>query len=158
MLHFLTCRFLYKYPMNNWLRVYNSNSWKSRLFCMCVGGGVISLKFPHHSSSSKAVRRSYRDKVQSRNWRNNHLETAPLGDPSHKQPPNPDTRQMPTGPANRSLIYLSPEGLCQCPANTEVDPHSHPLYWVPGPQWRSQRKYPGSLRTLKPHRGNINMN
>jgi hypothetical protein len=35
--------------------------------------------------------RSYRDKVQSRDWRNDHLETVPPGDLSHKQPPNPDT-------------------------------------------------------------------
>jgi hypothetical protein len=40
--------------------------------------------------------RSYRDKVWCRDWRNEHPETAPPGDPSHKQPPNPDTRQMPT--------------------------------------------------------------
>jgi hypothetical protein len=34
---------------------------------------------------------SYRDKVWSRDWRNDHPETAPPGDPSHKQPPKPDT-------------------------------------------------------------------
>jgi hypothetical protein len=33
----------------------------------------------------------YRDKVQSRDWTNDHPETAPLGDPSRKQLPNPDT-------------------------------------------------------------------
>ena len=32
-----------------------------------------------------------RDKVWSRAWRNDHPETTPLGDPPHKQPPNPDT-------------------------------------------------------------------
>jgi hypothetical protein len=31
------------------------------------------------------------------------------------------------GPADRSLIFLSPRMLCQCLANTEVDAHSHPL-------------------------------
>ena len=30
-------------------------------------------------------------KVWSRPWKNDHPETAPLGDPSYKQPPNPDT-------------------------------------------------------------------
>jgi hypothetical protein len=35
--------------------------------------------------------RSYRDKVWSRDWRNDHPETAPPGDPSHKHPPKPDT-------------------------------------------------------------------
>ena len=44
--------------------------------------------------------RSYRGKVQSRSWRNNNLETAPLGDPSHKQPSNPDT----VVDANKSLL------------------------------------------------------
>jgi hypothetical protein len=33
--------------------------------------------------------------------RNDHPETAPLGYPSHKQSPNPVTRQMPT----RALLY-----------------------------------------------------
>jgi hypothetical protein len=32
----------------------------------------------------------------SRAWRNDHPETVPLGDPPYKQPPNPDTRQIPT--------------------------------------------------------------
>jgi hypothetical protein len=35
--------------------------------------------------------RSYRDKVLSRDWRNDHPETGPPGNPSHKQPPKPDT-------------------------------------------------------------------
>jgi hypothetical protein len=30
-------------------------------------------------------------KFRGRDWRNDHWETAPLGDLSHKQPPNPDT-------------------------------------------------------------------
>ena len=33
----------------------------------------------------------YRDKVWSRDWRKGHPETAPPGDPSHIQTPNPDT-------------------------------------------------------------------
>jgi hypothetical protein len=37
------------------------------------------------------TRRSYKDKVQSNYWRNYHPETTPPRDPSHKQPPNPDT-------------------------------------------------------------------
>jgi hypothetical protein len=32
-----------------------------------------------------------RDKVQGRDWRNDNPETVPPGDPSYKQPPNPDT-------------------------------------------------------------------
>jgi hypothetical protein len=35
-----------------------------------------------------------------RDCRNDHPETAPLGDPSHKQPPNPDT----IADANKSLL------------------------------------------------------
>ena len=35
--------------------------------------------------------RSYRDKIWSRDWRSDHPETVPPGDPSHKQPPNPGT-------------------------------------------------------------------
>jgi len=35
--------------------------------------------------------RSYRDKVWSWDERMDHLETATPGDPSHNQPPNPDT-------------------------------------------------------------------
>jgi hypothetical protein len=51
--------------------------------------------------------------------RKGHPETAPPGDPSHIQTPNPDTI------ADRSLIWLSPERLCQNLTNTEV--HSQPL-------------------------------
>jgi hypothetical protein len=32
----------------------------------------------------------------------------PLGDPPHKQPPNPVTSRCQQEPADRSLIYLSP--------------------------------------------------
>jgi hypothetical protein len=51
-----------------------------------------------------------------------------LGNLSHIQSPNPDTivnanKCM----LDRSLIELSPERLCQCLKNTEVDAHSHPL-------------------------------
>jgi hypothetical protein len=31
------------------------------------------------------------EKVWSRDWRNDHPETVPLGDPFHIQSPNPDT-------------------------------------------------------------------
>jgi hypothetical protein len=44
--------------------------------------------------------RSYRDKVWKGGWRNDHPETAPPGDPSCKQPWNPDT----TADANKSLL------------------------------------------------------
>ena len=36
--------------------------------------------------------------------------------------------------ADRSLIWLSPERLCQCLTNTEVYAHSHPLNGAQGPQ------------------------
>ena len=32
------------------------------------------------------------------------------------------------------MVQLSPEELCQCLANTEVDAHSHPLDGAQGPQ------------------------
>jgi hypothetical protein len=35
--------------------------------------------------------KSYSDEVQSRDGRNDHPETAPPVDPSHKKTPNPDT-------------------------------------------------------------------
>jgi hypothetical protein len=38
--------------------------------------------------------------------------------------------------ADRSLIELSPERLCQCLTNTEVDAFREPLDWAQGPQWR----------------------
>ena len=44
--------------------------------------------------------RSYRDKVWSRNSRNDHPETDSLGDPSHIQSPNADTVVN----ANKSLL------------------------------------------------------
>jgi hypothetical protein len=44
--------------------------------------------------------RSYRNKVWSEDWRNNHLETAPSGDPSHTLSPNLDT----TVDANTCLL------------------------------------------------------
>ena len=44
--------------------------------------------------------RSYRGKVHCRYRRKHHPETAPLGDPSHEQPPNPDTM----ADANKSLL------------------------------------------------------
>jgi hypothetical protein len=39
---------------------------------------------------TKTLGRSYKDKFQSREW-SDHPETAPPGDPSHIQLPNPDT-------------------------------------------------------------------
>jgi hypothetical protein len=39
--------------------------------------------------------------------------------------------------ADRSLILLSPERLCQCLTNTKLDARSHPLKGAQGPQWRS---------------------
>jgi hypothetical protein len=61
--------------------------------------------------------RKYGDKVWSRDGRKGHPETAPPGERSHIQPPNPDG----------SLIWLSPERLCQRLTNTEANTHSQPL-------------------------------
>ena len=41
---------------------------------------------------------------------NDHPDTAPPGDPSHKQPSKPDT----IVDVNKSFVKLSPERLCQC--------------------------------------------
>jgi hypothetical protein len=46
---------------------------------------------PSQKGEQKTHGRSYRDKVWNRDQRNDHPETAPPGDPFHKQPPNPDT-------------------------------------------------------------------
>jgi hypothetical protein len=35
------------------------------------------------------------------------------------------------------MVQLSPEELCQCLANTELDAHNHPLYGAKGSQIRS---------------------
>jgi hypothetical protein len=42
--------------------------------------------------------------------------------------------QMPRSACLQSLILLSPERLCQCLTNTELDAHSHPLDIAQGPQ------------------------
>ena len=52
--------------------------------------------------------------------------------------------------ADRSLIYLSPERLCQSLTNTEADACSQPLDWAQCPQWRSQRKDWRSWRFCNP--------
>jgi hypothetical protein len=49
---------------------------------------------------TKTHGRRYRDKVWSRDRRKDHPETAPPGDPSHTNSPNPDT----SVDANKSLL------------------------------------------------------
>ena len=54
--------------------------------------------------------RRYRDKVWSRGRRKDHPETAPPGEPSHKQPPNPDivayaSKILLTGPLYSSILW-----------------------------------------------------
>jgi hypothetical protein len=44
---------------------------------------------------NKIPREGFRDKVQSCDGSKYHLETAPPGDPSHKQPPNQTVMHMP---------------------------------------------------------------
>jgi hypothetical protein len=57
-----------------------------------------------------------------------HPETAPPGDPFHTQPPNPDfTVDAGEVIADGSLIWLSPERLCQSLTNTEVEACSQPF-------------------------------
>jgi hypothetical protein len=63
-----------------------------------------------------------------------HLEISPPRDPSHIQPPNPDTiayarKILLTGPWHSSLLLR----LWQCLENTEVDAHSHLLDGTQGP-------------------------
>jgi hypothetical protein len=59
--------------------------------------------------------RSHRDKLWSKNWRNDYPRTAPPGDSSHIQPPNPDTIvDGKKGLLMRSVIQLSPDRICQC--------------------------------------------
>jgi hypothetical protein len=43
--------------------------------------------------------------------RKDHLETAPPGDPSHIQPPNPDTIAYPQDFADRTHIAVSCEAM-----------------------------------------------
>ena len=62
-------------------------------------GGFLNFQ-ANSQMSFKQIGRSYRDKDLGRHYRNDHLETAPLGDLSHKQPPNPDT----IADANKNLL------------------------------------------------------
>jgi hypothetical protein len=52
--------------------------------------------------------------------------------------------------ADRSLIQLSPERLCQNLTNTEADALSQPLGWTQGPQWRTWRKDWGAEGVCNP--------
>jgi hypothetical protein len=62
----------------------------------------------------------YRNKVWYRDLRKGQPEIVPPRDPRHYCKCQQEL-------ADRSLIKLSPEMLCQCLANTEVDALSHPL-------------------------------
>jgi hypothetical protein len=71
--------------------------------------------------------KEYGDKVCSRDWRKGHPETAPPGDPSHIQLPNPgtivdDKKCLMTG-ASYSYLLRGSARL----TNTEVDAHRKPL-------------------------------
>ena len=87
--------------------------------------------------------RSYRDKVQSRAWRNDHPQTAPLGDPPLKQPPNPDSRHMLT-----RACWQQPDIAVSCEAlsvpGKYINGCSHPLDRAQDPQWRSKRNTQGA--------------
>jgi hypothetical protein len=58
-----------------------------------------------------------------------HLEIHPINN-HHNQ----TLLWMPTRACGKEPDILSPEGFCQCLANTEVDGHSHPLDGAQGPQ------------------------
>ena len=99
--------------------------------------------------------RRYWEKVWSRDWRKDHLETAPLGDPSHIQSPYPDTivddnKYLLTGAWYRCLLRGS--------ASTWQIQR-----WVlsanHGTEYKEElRKYPRRWRALKTYRRNYNMN
>jgi hypothetical protein len=74
----------------NWQNTWNSRRSKTKVW--------ILQSFLEGEQNTHG--RSYRDKVWSWEWRNDHPETARPGDPSHKQPPNPDT----IVDANKSLL------------------------------------------------------
>ena len=58
---------------------------------------------PSYKGEQNTHRKSYRDYVQSRDWRNDRPKTGPLGDPSHEQPLNPVTM----ADANKSLMTVA---------------------------------------------------
>jgi hypothetical protein len=60
--------------------------------------------------------------------------------------------------ANRSLIWLSPERLCQSLTNTEADVFSQPLDWAWGPQWRSWWRDWRSWEDLQTYERNNSVN
>jgi hypothetical protein len=77
-----------------------------------------------------------------------------LGNPPHKQPPNPDTRQMPTRTCwQEPDIAVSFEAL---PVPDKYRSHpldSHPLDRAHIPQWRSQRNTQGAEGVWNPIEG-----
>ena len=62
-----------------------------------------------------------------------HAETAPPGDPSHIQPPNPDVIADAGKCLLIWLIWLSPERLCQSLTNIEEETRSQPWTKLGGP-------------------------
>ena len=80
-----------EYARHNLQNTWNSRGRKTKVWILWsfLEGGT---KYPW--------KESYTDKVWSRDWRNDHPETAPPGNQSHKQPPNPDTM----ADANKSLL------------------------------------------------------
>jgi hypothetical protein len=83
---------------------------------------------------------AYRVKEWSRDWRKGHPETATSGDPSHKQPQNPDT----IADAKKCLLIEAWHS-CLWEAfpdltNTDVEACNHQSDWEWEPQWRSQEK------------------
>jgi hypothetical protein len=99
-----------------------------------------------------------RDKVWSRDWRNDHPETATPGDPSHKQPPKPDTiadanKILPIGALYSCLLRGSASAWqIQKWMFTVIHWTEHR---VPNEETRESTK--GSEGGLQPHRRNNNM-
>jgi hypothetical protein len=58
--------------------------------------------------------------------------------------------------ADRSLIYLSPERLCQCLTNTEVEASSHPLNGKQCPPVKEREKEPKELKGFAAPYKNMN--
>ena len=82
-----------------------------------------------------------------------HPETAPLGDLSHKQPPNPDTRQMPTRAClQEPYIDVSCEAL-SVPGKYRSGCSQSSIGWNTGPLKKELEEIPKELK-----RKNNNMN
>jgi hypothetical protein len=94
----------------------------------------------------------------SRDWKKSHLETAPPGDPSHKQPSNLDT----IVDAGKCLLM---EAWYGCLLRGSARAWQTQRWMLPanhwtehgGSQWRSWRRDRRSWGGLQPHRGSYSV-